>query len=175
MTQDVLIGLLAEPVRMRVFAAVVLGAGTPAEVAERSGATPREVAASLRRLIDGGLVATLDGALVARTEAFKEAMRGQGKRSAEALDPDAARDAVLRSFVVDGQLVSIPAARAKRRVVLEHIVSGFEPGVRYPEREVDAVLRAWHPDHAALRRHLVDEDLMARDHGIYWRIGGPVR
>ena len=88
---------------------------------------------------------------------------------------DAARAAVLRAFIVDAQLVSIPAARGKRRVVLEHIVSGFEPGVRYPEREIDAVLRVWHPDHAALRRHLVDEDLMARDHGIYWRIGGPVR
>jgi len=45
--------------------------------------------------------------------------------------------------------------------------------VRYPEREVDAMLRAWHPDHAALRRHLVDEDLLARDAGMYWRIGGP--
>ena len=36
-----------------------------------------------------------------------------------------------------------------------------------------AVLRAWHPDHAALRRYLVDELLLARDAGIYWRIGGP--
>jgi hypothetical protein len=76
--------------------------------------------------------------------------------------------------VVDGRLVSIPAARGKRRVILEHIVAAFEPGVRYPEREVDAILRAWHPDHAALRRYLVDELLLSRDAGIYWRIGGPV-
>jgi hypothetical protein len=59
-------------------------------------------------------------------------------------------------------------------VVLEHIAALFEPGVRYPEREVDAILRAWHPDHAALRRYLVDEQLLARDAGEYWRIGGPV-
>jgi hypothetical protein len=65
-------------------------------------------------------------------------------------------------------------ARGKRRVVLEHIVASFEPGVRYPEREVDAVLRAWHPDHASLRRYLVDEDLLARDAGEYWRTGGYV-
>ena len=50
----------------------------------------------------------------------------------------------------------------------------FEPGVRYPEREVDAVLRAWHDDHAALRRYLVDEALLARENGVYWRVGGPV-
>jgi hypothetical protein len=81
---------------------------------------------------------------------------------------------VLRSFVVDGRLVSIPAARGKRRIILEHIVAAFEPGVRYPEREVGAILRAWHPDHAALRRYLVDEMLLARDNGVYWRIGGSI-
>ncbi len=59
-------------------------------------------------------------------------------------------------------------------MILEHLATAFEPGVRYPEREVDAILRSWHPDHAALRRYLVDERLMARDGGVYWRIGGPV-
>jgi hypothetical protein len=92
----------------------------------------------------------------------------------EALDPDRVRASVLRSYIVDGRLTSFPAARGKRRIVLEHVVTMFEPGVRYPEREVDAMLRAWHPDHAALRRYLVDEDLLARDAGVYWRIGGPV-
>jgi len=77
-------------------------------------------------------------------------------------------------FVRDGRLTQIPAARGKRRIVLEHIAANFEPGVRYPEREVNAVLRAWHPDHAALRRYLVDEGLMSREKGIYWRSGGPV-
>jgi hypothetical protein len=69
---------------------------------------------------------------------------------------------------------SLLGGPSKRRIVLEHIAAAFEPGVRYPEREVDAILRAWHPDHAALRRYLVDEELLARDGGVYWRIGGPV-
>ena len=59
-------------------------------------------------------------------------------------------------------------------LVLEHIAAAFAPGVKYPEREVDATLRAFHPDHAALRRYLVDEELLTRDAGVYWRIGGPV-
>jgi len=58
--------------------------------------------------------------------------------------------------------------------VLEHIVACFEPGVKYPERAVDAILRAWHADYAQLRRHLIDCGLMAREDGVYWRIGGPV-
>jgi hypothetical protein len=46
--------------------------------------------------------------------------------------------------------------------------------VRYPEREVNALLAAWHPDVAALRRYLVDEGLLTRDAGVYWRSGGYV-
>jgi hypothetical protein len=173
-TADVLVGLLAEPARMTVFAAIVLGAASPAEVATRTGLTARTVSSALRRLTDGGLVTSTDGRLTAQVEAFKAAARGSPRAEGEALGADRGRAAVLRSFIVDGRLVSIPAAHGKRRVVLEHIVAAFEPGVRYPEREINAVLRAWHPDFAALRRYLVDEELMARDRNVYWRIGGPV-
>jgi hypothetical protein len=87
---------------------------------------------------------------------------------------DPATAAVLRAFVRDGRLVSVPAARSKRRVVLEHLAMAFEPGVRYAEAEVNVVLRAWHPDHAALRRYLVDEGFLGRERGEYWRTGGRV-
>ncbi|MPZ28208.1 MAG: DUF2087 domain-containing protein [Micromonosporaceae bacterium] len=179
MRPDELCGLLAEPDRLAVFAAVVLGAGTVAEVAAATGRPVREVAVALRRLTDGGLVSQGgDGTLVADQAAFKEAVRAAAPAPAPApaseLDPDPARAAVLRVFIKDGRLVQLPAARGKRRVVLQHIAASFEPGVKYPERTVDAVLRAWHPDHATLRRYLVDEELMAREGGRYWRIGGPV-
>lgn len=82
---------------------------------------------------------------------------------------------VLNVFIVDGSLVRIPARAAKRRVVLEHIVTTFEPGVRYREREIDAALRAWYAeDWVSLRRYLIDEGLMSRADGWYWRTGGPV-
>lgn len=175
MEPEVLVGMLAEPDRMRVFAAVVLGADTPAEVGKRCGLGPRAVAVALRRLTDAGLVGTVEGWLVPRLEVFQESMKAYGRQpEPEALDPDRARAAVLRAFLVDGRLVSIPTARGKRRVVLEHLAASFEPGVRYSEREVDAILRAWHPDHASLRRYLVDEELLTRSEGVYWRIGGPV-
>ena len=81
---------------------------------------------------------------------------------------------MLSAFVRDGRLTSIPAQYTKRRVVLEHLVRVFEPGVRYPEREVNALLAVWHPDVAALRRYLVDEGLLTRAAGVYWRTGGYV-
>jgi hypothetical protein len=83
---------------------------------------------------------------------------------------------VIARFVRDGRLLSLPAQESKRRLVLEHVAQTFEPGRRYPEREVDAVLRAWTEggatDHAALRRYLVDHQLLAREGGQYWRSGG---
>ena len=33
-------------------------------------------------------------------------------------------------------------------------------------------LRAFHPDVAALRRYMVDEQLLDRADGVYWRSGG---
>lgn len=84
--------------------------------------------------------------------------------------------ATLRAFVHDGRLVRLPARRGRRRIVLEYVVQSFEPGRRLPEKEVDVVLRAWcaggATDHVSLRRHLVDEGLLTRADGVYWRSGG---
>jgi hypothetical protein len=71
-------------------------------------------------------------------------------------------------------LLSIPTQHAKRLVILDYIARSFEPGVRYPEPEVNAVLGAMHDDYAALRRYLVDAGFLARDPGVYWRTGGTV-
>lgn len=176
MRPDVLCGLLAEPDRLRVYAAVVLGAETPDAVAARTGLPSRSVVAALHRLEQGGLINTGEGRLVADQAVFKDAVRQYAPSRAveEPLDPDRQRAAVLRTFIVDGRLTRLPTARGKRRIVLEHVVASFEPGVKYPERAVDAILRAWHSDHAALRRYLIDEDLMTRERGVYWRTGGYV-
>ena len=159
-----------------MYAAVLLGAGTPSEVAARSRLPARDVVIALRRLETGGLLSIVEGRYVAETGAFKDAVREYGPEATpdEPLEPDRQRSAVLRAFLRDGRLLQLPAARAKRRIVLEHIVACFEPGVRYPERAVDAILRAWYDDYVTLRRYLIDEDLMARENGLYWRAGGYV-
>ena len=54
------------------------------------------------------------------------------------------------------------------------IVQVFEVGERYSELEVNALLRAFHDDVAALRRYLVDEGFLSREQSVYWRTGGTV-
>jgi hypothetical protein len=85
-----------------------------------------------------------------------------------------ADDARLRVFLRGGSIEALPARRSRRILLLDAIAQGFEPGVRYAERDVDEFLRKLHPDHAALRRHLVDEGFLSRAGGEYWRSGGTV-
>jgi hypothetical protein len=169
-----IVGLLADPTRLKVVAALALGAGTIEEVAAAAGLPLKDVALAARRLSRAGLVHRDGHALALRSEHFGAAARA----AAEAAPPpaplsdDPAEDAVLSSFVRDGRLVSIPVQQTKRRLVLEHLVRVFDVGVRYPERDVNALLAVWHPDVAALRRYLVDEGLLTREAGVYWRSGG---
>jgi hypothetical protein len=84
------------------------------------------------------------------------------------------RQKVIKRFVRDGRLLQMPAKRDKRLLVLDHVAQSFEPGRTYPELEVNAILRGFDDDVAALRRYLVDEDFLARENNIYWRSGGSV-
>lgn len=83
--------------------------------------------------------------------------------------PDDPRERILDSFVVGGRLVQIPARRKKLLVVLEWLAREFDPGARYPEREVNAILLRRYADFASLRRFLVDFGYLERESGIYWR------
>lgn len=171
-----IVGLLADPARLKVVAALALGAGTIEQVAQASGLPLKDVALAARRLARAGLVHRDGHELGLHADRFGAAARAAAEAAPapEPLSADPAENAVLSTFVRDGRLTSIPAQRSKRLVVLHHLVRVFEPGVRYPEREVNALLAVWHPDVAALRRYLVDECLLSRASGVYWRSGGPV-
>lgn len=79
-----------------------------------------------------------------------------------------------RFFTPAGRLHTIPSKHAKLMLVLDRIAQSFEPGIRYPEAEVNAILLGFHDDFAALRRYLVENGFLTREGGIYWRTGGTV-
>jgi hypothetical protein len=174
-----LVGLLADDDRRRVFAALVLGASDAGTVREQSGLDTRAAGRALQRFVDAGLVVRADdGTHHLLGEAFVLAARAEAGRTPErdehADQPeDVAR--VLRSFVRDGRVVSIPTTRSKRLALLDWLVQRFEPGRRYSEQRVNEIIAVVHPDTAALRRYLVDEGMLDRDAGEYWRSGGSVR
>ena len=172
-----LVGLLADDDRRLVVAALTLGASDLDTVVAAAALPPERATRALGRLVDAGLVvAGSDGGLAVLGAAFQQAARAalaRPPRDEHAAEPEERRK-VLDAFVVHGRLVSIPAARGKRLVVLDWLAQDFEPGVRYSERQVNAILERRHADPATLRRYLVDEDLLDRAGGEYWRIGGSV-
>lgn len=88
----------------------------------------------------------------------------------DALDWDAADKKVLRDYTQQGKLIQIPSKDKKWNVILRWLATRFEHGVRYNEREVNAILTQVHPDYALLRRNLVDFGYMRRERGggDYW-------
>jgi hypothetical protein len=177
-----LLALLAEPDRLRALAAVALGAGSLPEVAEHAGLDPKSAARALSRLVAGGL---LEGGAGKGYRVREETLRAAARPPAEESELDEeSENQVLRRFIHKGRLLSVPAAHSKRLVVLDHLAGLFEPGRRYPEREVNELLGRYHPDYAMLRRYLVDDGFLDRadepapsgSHAVkvYWRTGGSV-
>jgi hypothetical protein len=173
-----LLGLLADGDRLRVFAAVVLGHESVAEIREVTGLDARAVGTALARL-------TASGALLEDKLGFhgdEHELRMAARERAAAGEPEddehegepRERARVLRAFVKDGRLQSIPASQTKRQVVLDVISQDFEPGTRYTEKQVNLILGKRFADTAALRRYLVDEGFLEREGGggRYWRAGG---
>ncbi len=174
-----IVRLLADGDRLRTVAALVLGASTTEEVVAAAGLDLRAAVTALGRLADRGLVDQDDHGWRLAEEALRASARASAVAGAAASDDELAwlpaeEARVLRAFVKDRRLTSIPAQRSKRLVILDLLAQDFEPGRRYTEAMVNLILGHWHADTASLRRHLVDEELLARAQGTYWRIGGTV-
>jgi DNA-binding transcriptional ArsR family regulator len=199
MDEATLAGLraLVDPTRLRIVARLVTGATDAdtlaAELRQPVPAIRRHVALLLAAgLVDerpegGGLLgARVDrvGAL-GRSLAAMEAEAagrsfgddGEWPHDGEPLADTLARldlsreDAkILRSYLVDGRLTTIPAQGRKRLVILRFLLERvFTEDRGYPEKEVNQRLAVFHGDVAALRRYLYDERFVDRDHGMYTR------
>ena len=172
-----LVGLLADDDRRRMFAAVELGGTTLDAAATLAGIPVPRAAKALSTLAGAGLVVQGDGGgLYVVGAAFQVAARDALSRpsSDEHADRSGEVRRVFEAFVRDGRLTQIPTSRQKRVVVLDWLAQDFEPGVRFSEPMVNLILGKRHADTAALRRYLVDEGLLDRAGGEYWRTGGTV-
>jgi len=77
---------------------------------------------------------------------------------------------VLQHFFVEGRLKEIPTRPNKQMVVLRRLAEEFAYDQSYPEKQVNEILKRFHPDCATLRRLLVDNRLMTRQNSIYQRL-----
>lgn len=166
--------LLLDPVRLAVMGRAAEGNVDIDTLVSTFGADRRTVLEALGQLRMAGLVDSNNqlsrDALVEIADALPKAPGADPAITNGTWTPEERE--VLERFFSGTRLEEIPSARSKRHVVLERLAQEFEPGVRYREAEVNFTLQLFYPDYAALRRYLVDESLMTRADGVYWRTGG---
>ncbi len=178
-TPHEILGALADPERLQVAGMLAREAASPSELAEALGISPARLRKHLNRLTATGVVRLNEDRRTYRLdpETLRWAAEQVGPPRGAGIALGAANEdeeAVLRTFFRDGRLTEVPAKESKRRVVLERIAIEFEPGVRYDEKTVNAIVGRFFNDPAAIRRYLVDGGFLARERGEYWRTGGRV-
>lgn len=178
-TPDDILRALADPERLQVAGLLARADLAPSELAEALGVPAARIRKHLNRLSASGVARLNDDRRTYRLdpETLRWAAEQVGPPREAGIALGAANEdeaLVLRTFFREGRLTEIPAKESKRRVVLERIAIEFEPGVRYDEKTVNAIVSRFHDDHAAIRRYLVAEGFLDREHGEYWRSGGRV-
>lgn len=169
-----LIRLIADPVRLALLGRAAEGNVSLDDIAENMDVPKRKVADALGKLRAAGL---LDSELKLSVKELRSAVtRLPTPESADATITDGPwaehEKKVLRRFFSGARLTEIPTARSKRTLVLERLAQEFEPGLRYREQDVNFTIQLFHPDYASIRRYMVEEDIMTRADGVYWRTGG---
>lgn len=179
MTPEELLRALADPERLSIAGVLARGPGTANAIAQELHIPLQRTRRHLSRLTAVGLARVDADRRTYRLE--RESLRNAAKEVGPSREAGLAlgavyeeEESVLRSYFRAGLLREIPHKQSKRRIVLTRLALEFDVGVRYSERQVNEVLRRFHPDYVSLRRYLIDEGLLSREQGRYWRSGGPV-
>ncbi|MBP5460979.1 MAG: metalloregulator ArsR/SmtB family transcription factor [Lachnospiraceae bacterium] len=149
-------------------------------LSERLGLTPATISFHLKKLVDAGAVKSrkeqyytiyaINGDVfnVSILDILKE--QSEEKKLLDERD-EAYRRKVIEAFFEYGKLKSIPSQRKKELIVLQEIAKSFEDGREYTEREINLIIAEYHDDFCTIRRDMIAEKLLARENGIYRKIG----
>jgi hypothetical protein len=170
---------LSDEERLRVAGLLAGRDATTQELAALLQMRPQSVAKHLATLSEAGLVQSTQRGTLTNWSLNVTTLRDQRKRllarervaspADEPGTPEWERS-VLANFFDGERLKEIPANLKKRHVILTWLAGQFDPDTRYPEREVNEIIKRHHPDASTLRRELVDHRYMQRESGVYWRV-----
>src|SRR5262249_26382205 len=146
---------LANPVRLRIAAALADGERTLPELARISGEPGASVPRHLAVLVAAGVALDLGrGRYGLDADGLRERSRralASPRRQALAGARDE-RSRVLAAFFRQGRLPAWPAGDTRKQIVLDEIASRFEAGRVYDEREVNELIKPIFDDYTSIRR-----------------------
>ena len=139
---------LADAERLQIAGLLARRRLSSRQLAEAIDVKPAALAKHMARLADAGLVSEANGrytlrldhihALAARVSAHAAPAVPEGK--------DEFERAVLKAFLTpEGALREIPAQEKKLLAVLRYLRDQFESGRTYPEKQVNEIIKRFHP------------------------------
>jgi predicted transcriptional regulator len=173
---------LSDVNRLKIVSLLAQNEYSVEQLAEMLNLRSSTVSHHLSKLVKAGLVSAYPQSYynvyrleTSRLEDMSQRLLAKGTLPSVASDIDleAYDHKVVKNYTdAEGHLKSIPVQHKKLLAILHYVVDAFEPGKRYPERQVNEILEHYHEDYARLRRELVENHMMAREGGggEYWRI-----
>ena len=171
---------LADANRLKIVGLLAQESYTVEELAAMLELRPSTVSHHLARLSAVGLVTAQAESYYNNYRLETGALEGMAQRLlakdtlpqvAADVDLDAYDRQVIKAYSLpDGRFKQIPRKLKKFEVILRYVISAFEPGEKYTEKEVNELLKQFNEDTALLRRGLVDKQMLARqaDGSLYW-------
>ncbi len=169
---------LADANRLKIIGLLAIQPSTVEKLAVQLGLSASTVSHHLAKLTESDLVtAKAEGyysIYSLQTEVLESLSKTLLAREnlptlAEDVDVEAFERKVINDFSrSDGSVKAFPSQRKKLVVMLGYITRSFEMDRRYSEKEVNEILKKYHPDFASQRRDLIDIGYMQRASGEYW-------
>jgi hypothetical protein len=167
---------LADVERLKIAGLLALSPRTPGEIADALKIKLPRVVNHLGNLAHLGLV-TQNGSTYSLDVNAVQIMARQvlaGSRpvvNAQELEGPEYDRKVLSAFLQpDGKFKALPMQQKKLMVLLRYLLPNFQENEKYSEKSVNEILGRYFEDTATLRRTMVDNGLLGRKEGIYWRV-----
>jgi hypothetical protein len=164
--------LLLDEERMQILGMLAQGSRTLNELASELRGDRAAAVRHLKQLCDSALV-QIEQEGEREVYRFNSQLVRDLKKRLFARPVPAAQtepERILSVFLRGERITHLPERHDKMLVVLGWLAERFTPGTQYAERQVNEILQRHYEDHAILRRYLVDNGFLARDHGVYWRV-----
>ena len=168
---------LSDADRLRIVGLLTRKPMRAAEIAGTMNMSLQDTIRHLFHLEHGNIVLrSVDGVYSLDNDGLENLARQQFEGTKPAYLPDSmmkedARKVLAGHLNPDGTIKQIPAQAGRKKVILEYVITAFEPGRTYTERETNLLLARFNKDTSSLRRYLVDAAMLLRerDGSKYWR------
>jgi hypothetical protein len=173
-----LLKVLANETRLRLIGLIAQEEQSVGNLARSLELTEPTISHHLAKLSQAGLIAMRASGTthyyrldLKTLQSISKTLFAQASKASPKLaeGEDVWEERVLQSFVVEGRVTKIPEGYRKRMVVLRWLANQFKDGRLYKEREINEIIKRFHPDFATIRREFIGHGLMERESGTYWK------